>query len=124
MSEGSPVDKVIIARLGLEGGGATIYGRVVEGQYVFWQDGSSIALDADDNEEWRTWESEAAADLSTVVPAKWPLMFPSDVHPAFVGWFRRHYEAARASLSEDERAYQSRSPHGYWREVFGEIRNA
>jgi hypothetical protein len=117
------VDKVIIARLGLEGGGATIFGRVVGDRWGFWQGGFSITLDADDNEEWRTWESDSAADLSAIVPAKWPLMFPSDVHPDFVGWFREHYEAARASLSECEWAYQARSPHSDWREVFGLARN-
>jgi hypothetical protein len=120
MSEGSPVDKVIIARLRVEGGGATILGRVVGDRWVFWQDGSSIALDADVNEEWRKWESDPVYELSAVLPADWPLMFPSNVHPDFVGWFRDHYEAVRASVRDDLRPYQSGSPNWRWRRVFGE----
>ena len=122
-SEGSRMDRVIVADLGVEGGGATIFGHIIGDRWVFRQGGSSIALDADDNEGWRTWESDSAADLSAVVPTNWPLMYPIKVHPEFVDWFRDHYEAARASLRDDLRAYQPRSSHGDWRKVFGEAGN-
>jgi hypothetical protein len=124
MSGGSPVEKVIVARLGLEGGGVTIFGRVVEGPLVFWQAGTSIAMDADDNEEWREWESDSSINLSAVVPGNWPLMSPREIHPAFVPWFRRHYDAARASLRDDLRAYQAGSRDREWRRVFGEAARA
>ncbi len=32
-------------------------------------------------------------------------MHPIEIHPEFVGWFREHYEAARAGLPVDQRVY-------------------
>jgi hypothetical protein len=112
-------EQVVIAKLALEGGGATILGTQVDGRWVFWEKGTSFVINADDSEEWKSWTSEQSRDLATLLPDFWPLMFPRAVHPDFVGWFRDHYEAARAALDEGARAYQARTPDRYWQTVFG-----
>jgi hypothetical protein len=116
------VEHVIIAKMGVEGGGVMIYGRRTDGTWLFWQEGSSMHLDENDDEDWRSWESELSNDLSTVVPENWPLMYPVQVHPEFVGWFRDHYEASRAGLREDLRSYQARHPDRNWQRIFGDSR--
>jgi hypothetical protein len=112
------VDKVVIADLGIEGGGATILGTRINDRWSFWYEGSSIALDANDDEEWRAWASAQEDVLASVVPSNWPLMFPITIHPNFVGWFRDNYEAARAGLSASTQEYQTRHPHWRWQGVF------
>jgi hypothetical protein len=111
-------DRVVVAELGLEGGGATVLGFRVGGRWRFWQEGSSITLDADDGEEWQRWASEQSEDLAAVVPATWTLMFPVTVHPEFVEWFRCRYEAARAGLDVGARESQARHPDRHWQRVF------
>jgi hypothetical protein len=110
--------RVVIAELGLEGGGATILGTRVDDRWSFWHKGSSLVLDEDDGEEWRGWASERSADLGAVVPDIWPLMVPIAVHPDFVGWFRDQYAAARAGLTEGARECQAGYPEWQWQRVF------
>lgn len=110
--------RVTVADLVLEGGGATVLGTRVDGRWSFWHEGSSIALDENDDEEWRAWASDQSADLAAVVPGIWPLMYPVAVHQEFVGWFRDHYEAARAGLDGAARADQERWQDRRWQEVF------
>ena len=58
------MDKVVIAGMGVEGGGVTVYGRRAGGVWSFWQEGSSMDLDENDDEVWREWSSDPVPDLA------------------------------------------------------------
>ena len=92
------VDKLLVAEIGVEGGGLSIYGREDEGSWSFWSEGSSMDLDENDDEVWRSWSTDPVADLALVVPREWPLFYPMTIRPDFTGWFRDHYEEARSLL--------------------------
>jgi hypothetical protein len=113
------MDKVIVADIGVEGGGITIYGGQSEGVWSFWTDGTSMDLDEKDNEKWHSWSSKPVSSLDLVVPKDWPMFYPSKIHPEFVPWFRDAYEKARASLPEDQRRYHDNHRHWRWSEVLG-----
>ena len=100
------MDKVLIAEMGVEGGGITIFGRKSEGVWSFWTEGTSMDLDENDDEVWRSWSSEPVSSLDLVLPKDWLMFYPLKIHPEFVDWFREAYEKARASLPEDHRRYQ------------------
>jgi hypothetical protein len=94
------MDKVLIAEMGVEGGGTTIYGSQSEGVLSFWTQGSSMDLDENDNAVWRSWTSEPVTSLDLVVPNDWPVFYPSKLHFDFVEWFREGMKhAARRSAS-------------------------
>ena len=63
------MEKIIAADLGLEGGGCTIYARQTDGVWWFWQEGSSMALDENDDEVWRSWSTEPVTDLIAALPS-------------------------------------------------------
>jgi hypothetical protein len=104
---------MVIAKLGCEGGGIDILGTVVDERWQFWCEGSSMALDKNDLEEWRTWASARTGDLHAIVPDDWQLMLPIEVNPDFVEWFRARYDEARARLSA-----RPKSAHERWQEIF------
>jgi hypothetical protein len=111
------MDKLLVAEMGVEGGGCSIYGRQADGSWFFWQEGSSI--DFADEENSRSWSTEPVPDLGLVVPKEWPLYYVLNVHPEFVGWFRENYEAARGSLDHGLRDMQAEFPHRRWAEFLG-----
>jgi len=113
------MDKVLIAQMGIEGGGVTIFGSQSEGVWTFWTEGTSMDLDENDDEVWRSWWSEPVSSLDLVVPHDWPIFYPSKFHPDFVEWFRANYDKVRASLLEDQRRYQDKHRHGQWLEALG-----
>ena len=113
------MDKVEIARMGVEGGGITIYGRNSEGVWTFWSEGTSMDLDENDDEIWRSWSPEPVSSLDLVVPKDWLMFHPSMIHPDFVGWFREAYERERSILPEGQRGYQDEHRHARWHEVLG-----
>src|SRR5262245_14073495 len=87
-SEGSRVDKVLVTRLGIEGGGAELFGRLKDGVRCFWTEDTSMDLDENDGEVWRAWSSEPLACLEYVPPRDWTLSFPIEIHPDLAAWFR------------------------------------
>lgn len=113
------MDKVIIADIGVEGGGITIYGSRSDGVWSFWTEGSSMYLDDNDDEAWRSWTSEPVSSLDLVVPKDWPIFYPSKIHPDFVEWFRASYDKVCESLPDDRRRYQDKHRHGHWLKIFG-----
>jgi hypothetical protein len=113
------MDKVVIAEMGIEGGGTTIYGTQAEGVWSFWTQGTSMDLDENDDEVWRSWSSEPVTGLDDVVPKDWPMFYPSTIHPGFVEWFRGTYEKARSTLPEDRQRYQTKHRHWQWRNLLG-----
>ncbi len=113
------MNKVQIANMGVEGGGITIYGSQSEGVWSFWTEGTSMDLDENDDEIWRSWSSEPVSSLDLVVPKDWLMFHPSKIHPEFVAWFGNAYERARASLPEDLRRSQREHRHERWSEMLG-----
>jgi hypothetical protein len=111
------IDKVIVADIGVEGGGTTIYGSKSEGIWSFWTQCTSMDLDENDDEVWRSWSSQPVSSLDLVMPQDWPVYFPSKIHPDFVGWFRANYDTVRALLPEDQLRYQAKHRHSHWLKV-------
>jgi hypothetical protein len=110
------MEKITVADLGVEGGGLTMYGTRTGNSWSFWSEGTSIALDENDDEIWKTWSSEPVSDLHLVVPSNWPLFYPLKIHPAFRGWFRENYDKACSMLREDRKANQIKHQGAAWRE--------
>jgi CpXC protein/HIRAN domain len=113
------MDKGIIAEIGMEGGGVTIFGKQLEQGWTFWTEGSSMDLDENDDEVWHSWSSEPVSDLDLALPKDWPLFYPVQIHPEFLGWFRANYEISRASLPDDQRRSQERHRHPRWTVILG-----
>lgn len=118
------MDKFVVAQLGLEGGSATIMGQFAEGRWKFWNEGTSIALDENFDEDWREWVTDPSEDLGAAVPSCWLVMAPMMIHPDFVGWFRDNYEAALAALKSSERDYVSRFRSEEWQQIFARTQSA
>jgi hypothetical protein len=110
------MDKVVIAKLGVEGGGVTIFGHRVDGVWSFWQQGTAMYLDENDDEDWRSWTTEPVPELPLALPEEWSMMYPSEVHPEFVEQFRREYERC---LAMQDRGRAMRSQHERWQELLG-----
>ncbi len=113
------MDKVLIADIGVEGGGVKILGKKLESIWSFWTEGTSMDMDENDDEVWRSWSSEPVSNLDLVLPDEWHRFYPVEIHPDFLEWFREAYEKARDTLPEDERRYHDQHRHGRWLEVLG-----
>ena len=111
------MDTILIADIGVEGGGITIYGSKSEGVWSFWTEDSSIELDENDDEVWRSWSSQPVSSLDVVLSRGWPMFYPSKIHSDFVEWFLANYEEARSTLPEDQRRYQDKHRHERWSEA-------
>lgn len=83
----------LIACLGLEGGGLDIYGEPGP-PWIFWSQGTSMDFDEQDNEVWRSWESERTENLESLLPQNWPMFYPSELHPQFKAWFKQQLQKA------------------------------
>jgi hypothetical protein len=113
------MDKTVIADLGVEGGGITIYGRQTDGVWSFWTEGTSMDLDENDEGVWRSSSSEPVDELDLVVPVDWLMFRPVTIHPEFVEWFRAVYEESRLTLLEVQRRYHEKYRHRHWTKVLG-----
>ena len=113
------MDKTVIADLGVEGGGITIYGRQTDGVWSFWTEGTSMDLDENDDEVWRFFSSEPVSSLDRVLPENWHRFYPVEIHPDFLDWFREAYKKARTSMPQEQRRYHDQHQHGRWLEVLG-----
>ena len=89
------MDKIIIAEMGVEGGGCTVYGRQTDGVWSFWQAGSSMDLDENDDEIWRQWSSEPVPELFVALRDYWWMMHIYNVHPEFVSQLRQAHAQYR-----------------------------
>ncbi len=114
------IDKILVASMGMEGGGISIYGREDGGVWSFWEEGSSIDLDENDDDVWRSWSSDPVSELDRVLPQDWPVYYPTTIHLMVLDWFRRSYEDARSGLPPDQRRYQEEHRHRRWLEILGE----
>ena len=99
------MEKVVIAEMGLEGCGCTIYGQQVDGMWSFWRAGTSMMLDENDDEVWRSWESEPVANLLDALPDIWWLMHTYEVHPDFEAQLRQAFNLYRDHPDWEERRF-------------------
>ena len=79
----------IVLKIGVEGGGATIY-RTPNGSggWQFRVGGTSIDLVENDDEVWRAWASEPAQTIdealrSVAGDGSWIFFYPISVHPEY-----------------------------------------
>jgi len=94
----------------------TIYGRQVDGVWSFWQEGSSMDLDENDDEVWRGWSTDPVPELLVALPGQWWMMCPTEVHPEFVARLRGEYERCRAAEASRDTPFW----HGRWMELLAE----
>jgi hypothetical protein len=79
----------LVLELGLEGGGMSVYRTPAEsGGWQFHIGGSSIDLDENDSEVWRSWQTEPFTSLdealrSVTKDGSWVIFFPTNVHPDY-----------------------------------------
>jgi hypothetical protein len=112
-------DKVLVAEMGVEGGGLSVYGKRSDAGWSFWREGTSMDMDENDDEVWRSWSSDPVTDLDLVLPKELPMFYPLAIHPEFLASFREAYEKARASLSPEMRVYQEDHRHDEWSRILG-----
>lgn len=86
------MDKVVIVKMGFEGGGVTICGRQTDGVWSLWKEAVSMYFDENDEENWRCWSSDPVSELSELLPKEWWQMAPTKVHPEFVAPLPAEYE--------------------------------
>jgi hypothetical protein len=72
------MNKVVVAEIGMEGGGLTIFGCQSAGHWRFSTQGTTIDLDEHDDEIWRSWSSESVESLELVLPQEWPVLSHED----------------------------------------------
>ena len=79
----------LVLELGLEGDGLSVY-RTPTGScdWQFRVAGSTIDLDENDDEAWRSWGTEPFPSLSETLRSvakygSWVLFFPITIHPEF-----------------------------------------
>jgi hypothetical protein len=113
------MNRVLIAAMGVEGGGVTIYRSHSQGVWKFWTEGTLIDLDENEDEVWSSWSSNPVSRLDDVLPKQWPVFHPVKIHPDFLDWFRAEYDKVRTSLFGDQRRYQEEHRHARWLEILG-----
>ena len=85
----TPADKQIVLDLGVEGGGATIFRTTLaSGRWEFHVEGSSMDMDENDDEVWRSWESPPYISIEEAIQSiskggDWVLFYPRFVHPDY-----------------------------------------
>jgi len=82
-------EKEMVLELGVEGGGATIYRTAVASDgWQFHVEGSSMFLDENDDEDWRSWTSEPVPTIrdalrSIADDGSWVFFHPISIHPEY-----------------------------------------
>jgi len=99
------MDEILIAEIGLDGGVCTIYGRLVDGTWSFWQEGVSMYFDENDEDAWQPWSTEPVANLIDALPDFWWLMYVLYVHPDFVEQLRTAFYKHRRKRDWQEQRF-------------------
>lgn len=111
-------EPIKVVRLGAEGGGAEIMATVKKGVWSFWQEGSFMDFDKDDNEIWRKFKTDPVGSIGEVIEDEWWFYYPRDPHPAFVPSLRDWYQDAFEKLSETDKQKHSEFQAREWQEMF------
>lgn len=108
------MDKLLIAILGLEGGGFAVYGKRSETGWLFWRESTSMDLDENDDDIWHAFSSDPVRSLDLVLPDGWTSYFAVELHPDFRDWFRNAYDKARTMPPNDPRTHLDERRHQNW----------
>jgi len=82
-------EKELVLKIGVEGGGADLFRTPLDsGGWQFHVEGSSMYLDEQDNEEWRSWRSQPFLSIeealrSVATDGSWVSFCPMEVHPEY-----------------------------------------
>ena len=101
---------VVVVRLAAEGGLIQVSGRKKpDGQWVFWRSNPW----GDDKGE-----PEYCDRLEDLIPQRWPIWVPKQVHPEFVDWFASRFEAATNEMVRRLPEIMERPWGSRWARVF------
>ena len=109
-------EKEMVLKIGVEGGGATIYRTPLgAGGWQFHVEGTSMYLDENDDEDWRSWTSEPVQTIeealrSIAEDGSWVFFHPISVHPEYrmIVW-ELVQETASKLTQERPRMWQDRN---------------
>ena len=96
----------VVLELGVEGGGATVLRTpLASGGWQFQVKGSSMDLDENDEEQWRSWRSGPVLSVGEALrevagDGSWVFFHPLTVHPDYRAVVWELAQAAAASLPE------------------------
>lgn len=82
-------EKEVVLEIGVEGGGATIYRTPLSsGGWQYHVEGSSMYLDENDDEDWRSWSTEPVDSVRVAIQSiakdgSWVFYYPISVHPEY-----------------------------------------
>lgn len=102
-------EKELVLQLGVEGGGATVFRTpLASGGWQFHVEGSSMYLDENDDEGWRSWRSEQVPSVEEALrevadDGSWVFFHPVEVHPDYRAAVWELAQAAAAKLPEGRR---------------------
>jgi len=102
-------DKELVLELGVEGGGATVFRSPLgSGGWQFHVEGTSMYLDENDDEGWRSWHSQPVLNLeealrSVAEDGSWVFFYPVTVHPDYRTAVWELAQAAVGKLPEGRR---------------------
>lgn len=113
MSDPNPI---LVAHLCDESGSLCVWSRLCDGVWVFWQEGSSVYLDVNDEEAWRSFTTDQVSDFSRALPEHWYRLLADEIHPDFVTRFRREYERCVGDNLTCEQMQQKR--YKRWQSIF------
>jgi hypothetical protein len=112
----------LVLELSLEGAGVTIYRTpVATGGWQFHIGGSTIDLDENDSEVWRSWQTELFTSLdealrSVTKDGSWVIFFPTNVHPEYRAVLWPLAQDAADNLTDAQKKHWNRRIHEWRRE--------
>jgi hypothetical protein len=112
----------LVLELSLEGGGMTIYRTPSDsGGWQFHVGGSTIDLDENDSEVWRSWQTKPLTSLdealrSVTKDSSWVIFFPTNVHPEYRAMLWQLAQDAADNLTDAQKKHWNRRIHE-WRRV-------
>ena len=98
------VERETVLELSVDGGGATIFRtRSDAGEWSFHVEGSSLYLDENDDEVWRSWSTEPVHSLEVALLEvmggdAWVFAYPFAIHPEYRTVLSKLVQAAVAKL--------------------------
>jgi hypothetical protein len=120
--EVSMVEKETVLELGVEGGGVTVFRtRHDRGEWHFHVEGSSMYLDDNDDEVWRSWSTEPVCSIKTALrevadDGCWVFFWPIAIHPEYRTAMSKLVRAAVAKLPAKQKQ-MGRNQLAEWRRL-------
>jgi hypothetical protein len=112
-------DRELVLELGVEGGGATIYRTpLVSGRWQFHVEGTSMYLDENDDEGWRSWRTEPVLNIEEALASvandgSWVFFYPVKVHHEYRTIVWQLVQAEASKLSEGRIKMWQRRSHDW-----------